>query len=202
MNFKRYSIIILAVVLLFSISSVCAANETINDMDQNQDIILYSADMDIQESDPDTSAVQSNDTADNSTVPGNYSNGNYSGIIAGEVSEPDSGALLNVEMDIVHDDDSLLHDYLNVDIDYNGNSYSIDNRDYFFMLRESANYNSADTNRNRNLVSVFVPDKNNIFLNVNFLNVSNQTMALYDSNGNIVYNLWKMIISFFHSLFN
>lgn len=183
---------------MFSISAVCAANETISDLNQNQDISISPEGVNTLENDPEeiTPQVDNASASPSSQVSvGNISYGNAEFTYnAGYVNVP------VLEMSVNHDENTPVQDYLDVSIDYNGNSYNVDNKNYYLTFNEQ-NDNSANTSNSPEFVSVSTSAKNNdLLLNVNFLNVSNQTVNLINSN-NIVSILWNMFVSFFNLLF-
>ncbi|MBR5954625.1 MAG: hypothetical protein IK044_02995 [Methanobrevibacter sp.] len=193
MNLKHISIIFFVLVLMFSISAVCAANETITDANQNQDISVSPEEANNPDNNPQYNV---SDVEDGGVSDGNYSYGNAD--ISADVGATDFLPVL--EISVNHDDNAPVQDYLDISIDYNGNSYDINNKNYFFTF--SQNDDSVNVPNNPELVSISTSAKNNNFLlNVNFLNVSNQTTNLANSD-NILGILWNMIISLFNSLFN
>lgn len=182
---------------MFSISAVCATNETASDVNQNQDILLLSEEINDSGNNSDETP-QTNNVSDNSTnsLPeANYSHG-YTNVSVGAVTLDELPVLT---LSVNYDEDSLAQNYVDVSIEYNNNSFSIDNKNYFFTV--SQNDNSIKNADDHKLVSIFTSAKNNnMLLNVNFLNVSNQTVNLANSN-NLLGMLWNMIISIFNSLF-
>lgn len=187
---------------MFSISVVCASNETIDNANQNQDISISPEEVNVQENNPGeiTPHADNASASPNSQISiENYSyeyaefsgNANYD---VGSVNVP------VLQISVNNNENSPLQDYLDVSIDYNGNSYNVDNKNYYLTFNQQDD-NSANTSNNPEFVSVSTSAKNNnLLLNVNFLNVSNQTINLINSN-NIIGILWNMVVSIFNSLF-
>lgn len=189
---------------MFSISAVCATNETA-DVTQNQDTPI--APEEISDSgDNGNVIIISGDNASYSHASnaGNVNNNNYaSPFDVGDVENQNQLPVLSVSVD--HDEDALLNDYVDVSIDYNNNSFSIDNKNLYFTVSQNdnsiKNAEAINNANSHNLMSVFTSTKNNnVLLNVSFLNSSNQTVNLLDSD-NLIAILWNMIISFFNSIF-
>lgn len=95
-----------------------------------------------------------------------------------------------------------MYNFIDFSLNFEDYSLNINNRNFFFTLNQSfKNSSNNHLNEDNNIIDVITSIKNNnLFLNVNFLNLSNQTIELYSSE-NFLNNLLNMILSFFSSLF-
>lgn len=200
---KHVSIIFFTLILMFSISAVCATNETA-DVTQTHDTPIVPEEISDSgdNGNPIVVPIENISYSDSSQ----HNNGNnYQGSSSniGYVDDQSHSPVLSVSLD--YDENVVPNNYVDVSIDYNNNTFDINNKNYYFTVSQNDNSvnheDGANDAKSHNLVSVFTSTKdNNMLLNVNFLNVSNQTVNLLDSN-NLIAMLWNMIISFFNSLF-
>lgn len=179
-SIKQFSFIVLIILIVFSVSAVSATNETV----ANDSV--------------DTNVSLENVTADNSTEEpvtadsGDSNNTAFGGII---------DELPKLEVAFESDDESSDNPYIDISLDYQDYSLNINNKNYFFTFNQDFKNNSlANPNGNKLLNLAAFSKKNGLFLNVNFLNVSNNDIELYNPT-NIFAYVWDLIWSFLNSLF-
>ncbi|MBP3226198.1 MAG: hypothetical protein J6M08_04660 [Methanobrevibacter sp.] len=107
-----------------------------------------------------------------------------------------------LEVSVKTDENKGMYNFIDFSLNFEDYSLNINNRNFFFTLNQSfKNSSNNHLNEDNNIIDVITSIKNNnLFLNVNFLNLSNQTIELYSSE-NFLNNLLNMILSFFSSLF-
>ena len=126
--------------------------------------------------------LYSNSNNANSSISEDVSYLNFSGSYSSDFP--------TLEVSVKTDENKGMYNFIDFSLNFEDYSLNINNRNFFFTL-----------NQNNNIIDVITSIKsNNLFLNVNFLNLSNQTIELYSSE-NFLNNLLNMILSFFSSLF-
>ena len=107
-----------------------------------------------------------------------------------------------LDVSVKTDENKRMYNFVDLSLNFEDYSLNINNRNFFFSLNQSfKNSSNNHLNGDNNIMDVITSLKNNnLFLNVNFLNLSNQTIELYSSE-NFLNNLLNMILSFFSSLF-
>lgn len=203
LNIKYFSIILFIIVVVFSISSVSAANETVMD-DVNE----------ISDNSIDSINPSNSNGSFNLMPPANNANNN-SGFFSQDNTHANSTAVSytnssasysgnfpTLEVSVKTDETKEMHNFVDLSLKFEDYSFDINNKNYFFSLNQSfKNSSNNHLNGDNNIMDVITSLKNNnLFLNVNFLNLSNQTIELYSSE-NFLNNLLNMILSFFSSLF-
>ena len=202
MNIKYFSIILFIIVVIFSISAVSAANETVTD-DVNGISDSYVDSINPSNSNGSFNLMPpSNNTNNNSGVCPNNTYANSSGVSYANSSASYSSDFPILEVSVKTDENKVMHNFVDLSLKFENYSFDVNNKNYFFSLNQSFK-NSSDNPvyDDKIILNVITSIKNNnLFLNVNFFNLSNQTMELYSSE-NLLDNLLNMLISFFNSLF-
>ena len=202
MNIKYFSIILFIIVVIFSISAVSAANETVTD-DVNGISDSYVDSINPSNSNGSFNLMPPADNANNNSgvYPDNtYANSSGVSYANSSASYPSDFPILEVSLKT--DENKEMHNFVDLSLKFENYSFDVNNKNYFFSLNQSFK-NSSDNPvyDDKIILNVITSIKNNnLFLNVNFFNLSNQTMELYSSE-NLLDNLLNMLISFFNSLF-
>ena len=211
LNIKYLAIVLFFVLVIFSISAVSAANETVAD-DVNE----------ISDSSIDSINPSNSNGSYNIMPPVDNSNGsfgffypdyhytnfnNVSSSVSEDVSYLNfsgsySSDFPTLDVLVKTDENKGMYNFVDLSLNFEDYSLNINNRNFFFSLNQSfKNSSNNHLNGDNNIMDVITSLKNNnLFLNVNFLNLSNQTIELYSSE-NFLNNLLNMILSFFSSLF-
>lgn len=180
-NIKPLLLVLTFIFVVFSLSSVNAAddmnNETIIDDTPSQNISF-------------SGAVNQSSNGGISV-----SNSSSSSLITGNVV--DSPA---VELSLMSRDESYINDYADVSVEYNDYYVDVNNKDFSFAVNQG--FNSAHADSNKHVLDIMTFAKNNqLMINVNILNVSNQEVKL-SMVDDLTWNLINFIISSFRSIFN
>ena len=211
LNIKYLAIVLFFVLVIFSISAVSAANETVAD-DVNE-----ISDSSIDSINPSNSNGSYNIKSPADNLNGSfgffypdylYSNSNNANSSVSEdvsylnFSGSYSSDFPTLEVSVKTDENKGMYNFVDLSLNFEDYSLNINNRNFFFSLNQSfKNSSNNHLNEDNNIIDVITSIKNNnLFLNVNFLNLSNQTIELYSSE-NFLNNLLNMILSFFSSLF-
>lgn len=211
LNIKYLAIVLFIILVIFSISAVSAANETVAD-DVNE----------ISDSSIDSINPSNSNGSYNIMPPVDNSNGsfgffypdyhytnfnNVSSSVSEDVSYLNfsgsySSDFPTLDVLVKTDENKGMYNFVDLSLNFEDYSLNINNRNFFFSLNQSfKNSSNNHLNGDNNIMDVITSLKNNnLFLNVNFLNLSNQTIELYSSE-NFLNNLLNMILSFFSSLF-
>ena len=211
LNIKYLAIVLFIILVIFSISAVSAANETVAD-DVNE----------ISDSSIDSINPSNSNGSYNIMPPVDNSNGsfgffypdyhytnfnNVSSSVSEDVSYLNfsgsySSDFPTLDVLVKTDENKGMYNFVDLSLNFEDYSLNINNRNFFFTLNQSfKNSSNNHLNGDNNIMDVITSLKNNnLFLNVNFLNLSNQTIELYSSE-NFLNNLLNMILSFFSSLF-
>ena len=202
MNIKYFGIILFIILVIFSISAVSAANETLTD-DVNGISDSYVDSINPSNSNGSFNLMPpSNNTNNNSGVCPNNTYANSSGVSYANSSASYPSDFPILEVSLKTDENKEMHNFVDLSLKFENYSFDVNNKNYFFSLNQSFK-NSSDNPvyDDKIILNVITSIKNNnLFLNVNFFNLSNQTMELYSSE-NLLDNLLNMLISFFNSLF-
>ena len=211
LNIKYLAIVLFIILVIFSISAVSATNETVAD-DVNE----------ISNSSIDSINPSNSNGSYNIMPPVDNSNGsfgffypdyhytnfnNVSSSVSEDVSYLNfsgsySSDFPTLDVLVKTDENKGMYNFVDLSLNFEDYSLNINNRNFFFTLNQSfKNSSNNHLNGDNNIMDVITSLKNNnLFLNVNFLNLSNQTIELYSSE-NFLNNLLNMILSFFSSLF-
>lgn len=210
LNIKYLAIVLFIILVIFSISAVSAANETVAD-DVNE----------ISNSSIDSINPSNSNGSYNIMPPVDNSNGsfgffypdyhytnfnNVSSSVSEDVSYLNfsgsySSDFPTLDVSVKTDENKGMYNFVDLSLNFEDYSLNINNRNFFFSLNQSFKNSSNNHLNGDNIMDVITSLKNNnLFLNVNFLNLSNQTIELYSSE-NFLNNLLNMILSFFSSLF-
>ena len=210
LNIKYLAIVLFIILVIFSISAVSAANETVAD-DVNE----------ISDSSIDSINPSNSNGSYNIMPPVDNSNGsfgffypdyhytnfnNVSSSVSEDVSYLNfsgsySSDFPTLDVSVKTDENKGMYNFVDLSLNFEDYSLNINNRNFFFSLNQSFKNSSNNHLNGDNIMDVITSLKNNnLFLNVNFLNLSNQTIELYSSE-NFLNNLLNMILSFFSSLF-
>lgn len=179
LNFKHLSVILLLIFVLFTISAVSAADETVADNATNESSAL-------------TPVVEDNTTS-TSDVTGYTRNISYSNASsASNVENP----LLQIAL--IADGDNPLNQHVDVSVGDKDNSVSLSNKNYFFAYAQDNTPVKSNTN---SLIDVILFNRNNSYiLNVSLLNKAHQEVEL--AAPNFLWDFINKLISAFFSLFN
>lgn len=209
LNIKYLAIVLFIILVIFSISAVSAANETVAD-DVNE----------ISDSSIDSINPSNSNGSYNIMPPVDNSNGsfgffypdyhytnfnNVSSSVSEDVSYLNfsgsySSDFPTLDVSVKTDENKGMYNFVDLSLNFEDYSLNINNRNFFFSLNQSFKNSSNNHLNGDNIMDVITSLKNNnLFLNVNFLNLSNQTIELYSSE-NFLNNLLNMILSFFSSL--
>lgn len=210
LNIKYLAIVLFIILVIFSISAVSATNETVAD-DVNE----------ISNSSIDSINPSNSNGSYNIMPPVDNSNGsfgffypdyhytnfnNVSSSVSEDVSYLNfsgsySSDFPTLDVLVKTDENKGMYNFVDLSLNFEDYSLNINNRNFFFSLNQSFKNSSNNHLNGDNIMDVITSLKNNnLFLNVNFLNLSNQTIELYSSE-NFLNNLLNMILSFFSSLF-
>lgn len=181
-NIKQLFFIALLLLIVFSASAVSATNETVA---------------------TDLPEVSNNVTVDNTSVIdvwnnsdiGQIDNANSNGI------PDDSEEIPQLNVALKSADENSTVPYIDISFDYKDYSVDINNKNYYFSINQDFKNNSIVHYNDVKLLNLAAfSKKNGLFLDVNFLNMSNNDVELFAPDNFISYIL-NLFWSFFKSLF-
>ena len=186
MKIQHLCIILSVALIIFSLSAVSATNETVtNDVNSSNSIV----------SGGDNASHMSQ--CDNVSYSASIVNYGYA-----NSSESNSINFPNLELSLKSDENNTANPYVDISISYNDYSSNINNKNYFFTLNQNYKDNPIHNSNDKKIIDIYSMIKNNnLVLNIQFLNMTNQSVEVYSSD-NLLNNFLKMFISFFNSLFN